>query len=146
MRRIYIAGRFSRQAEFNEYAKMLRVAGATIDCRWLKREENDWSAATIRAGDLYSQTKGRAAAVEDYRDVSRSNMLLSFTENDDAGYTSGGRHVEFGIAYTYGLRLVIVGPRENVFHCFDGVEQFDTFEAFMKSDFLVAWLSYEGIR
>jgi hypothetical protein len=29
---------------------------------------------------------------------------------------TGGRHVEFGLALAQGKRVIIVGPRENVFH------------------------------
>lgn len=146
MRRIYIAGRFSRQREFRTYAAQLRKRGATVDARWLERDESDWSAADIRSGNAYAIREGNKAAHEDLRDVMRSNLLLSFTENDDAGYTSGGRHVEFGIAYTMGLSLVIVGPRENVFHCHGVAAKFDDFDAFFASPWLINWLSTRGIR
>jgi hypothetical protein len=146
MRRIYLAGRFSRQEELRFYGFRLRQLGATVDARWLDREESDWSAEDIRGGSAYAQAMGRVAAREDYKDIGRSNMLLSFTENDDAGYTSGGRHVEFGWAYAMGLTLAIVGPRENVFHCADGVTQFDDFDAFIESDYLRGWLRGRGLK
>lgn len=146
MRRIYIAGRYSRRDEFNFYAGILRGRGATIDARWLTREPSAWSVKDIRRGIEGAADAGRIAAIQDFGDVCRANMLLSFTEDDDAGYTSGGRHVEYGIAYTMGLTLAIVGPRENVFHCFGHEEQFDDFDAFERSIWLSKWLSTEGIR
>ena len=38
----------------------------------------------------------------------------------------GGRHVEFGMGWAWGKRLIVVGPRENVFHLLPTVEQFDS--------------------
>lgn len=43
-----------------------------------------------------------------------------------AKISRGGRHVEFGMALAMDKRLVVVGPRENVFHLLPAVEQFDT--------------------
>jgi hypothetical protein len=146
MRRIYIAGRFSRRREFRNYAALLRQRGATIDARWLERDQTGFSAAQLRSGDKSAETYFDGVAAEDLRDLMRSNMLLSFTENDDAGYTSGGRHVEFGVAYVNGLTLVIVGPRENAFHCHGVAAQYANFEDFFASSFLVSWLSSKGIR
>lgn len=146
MRRIYLAGRFSRQKELAFNGFRLRQLGATVDARWLDQDDEDWTADDIRAGSLYAIEMGRRRAAEDLKDLGRSNMLLSFTENDDAGYTSGGRHVEFGAARWLGLTLAIVGPRENVFHCAEDVAQFDDFEAFIESDYLRGWLRSRGLR
>jgi hypothetical protein len=147
MRRIYIAGRYSRREEFNTYADELRSRGATIDARWLTgAHDSAFTMKDIRAGDRAGIRHAQKAAAEDLRDVMRSNMLLSFTENDDAGYTSGGRHVEFGVAYVNGLTLVIVGPRENVFHCHGVAEVFPDFGAFVTSDYFDRWMLKTGIR
>lgn len=84
MRRIYLAGRFSRQDELRFYGFRLRQLGATVDARWLDQEDGDWDVEDIRAGSLYAIEMGRRRAAEDLKDLGRSNMLLSFTENDDA--------------------------------------------------------------
>lgn len=43
--------------------------------------------------------------------------------NRAAGRASrGGRHVEFGMALALGKRVIVVGPRENVFHLLPEVE------------------------
>jgi len=51
-------------------------------------------------------------------------VLLFFSEPPDSHSKRGGRHVEFGLALAWGKRLMIVGPRENVFHCLPQVEQY----------------------
>ena len=52
-------------------------------------------------------------------------MLIAFSEEPRAGGASrGGRHVEFGLALAWGKGVVVVGPRENVFHTLPQVEHF----------------------
>jgi len=53
-------------------------------------------------------------------------VVISFTEHPRSTNSRGGRHVEFGIALGQMLRVWIVGPRENVFHCMEEVRQFDS--------------------
>jgi hypothetical protein len=54
-----------------------------------------------------------------------AEMVISFT----GGGGKGGRHVEFGLAVAAGKRLVVIGPRENVFHCLPGVSVVTDIEA-----------------
>ena len=82
-------------------------------------EENSWRGlATLPA------EAARLFAQEDLGDVMQCDVLISFTERHDSGYSRGGRHVEFGLAYALGKMLFVVGPRENVFHALEGVRQF----------------------
>jgi hypothetical protein len=46
---------------------------------------------------------------------------MSFTS---AGGGKGGRHVEYGLALGLGKRLIICGPRENIFHTLPQVEHY----------------------
>lgn len=59
----------------------------------------------------------------DFEDLARSDMCIAFTEAEGAR-GRGGRHTELGIALGLGLRVILVGPREHVFHCLPGVEQY----------------------
>ena len=55
-------------------------------------------------------------ATDDLEDVLAAEVLMAFTEEPRSGNSRGGRHVELGIALGTGRhRIVIVGPRENVF-------------------------------
>ena len=60
------------------------------------------------------------AALTDSIDLVEAEVLLLFTGDDEsvprAAAVRGGRHVEFGMAVGWGLKVVLVGPRENVFH------------------------------
>lgn len=105
--RLYLCGSYDRRQEFLSYAAGLRALGHEIMSRWL--EGND---------DLSPERQ----ASMDATDVLLSDCLITFTYPEGEGPSRGGRHVEFGIAWYTKKRLVVVGPRENIFHHFPEVE------------------------
>lgn len=116
MSRVYLAGRFSRRAEFNGYADRLREAGHTVDARWLT-EEHEWYGGTA-AEELAA---AREFAMDDLADVAQADVVLVFTEPPNpGGRNRGGRHVEYGIAIGMRKDIVVVGQPENVFHNLGG--------------------------
>lgn len=118
--KIYIAAKYARREEMEEIALMLMNAhGYDITARWVFGGEEGFSQEEI--------------AVFDLEDVDEADTVISFTEHPDM-YTTGGRHVEFGYAIATGKRLVVIGPRENVFYHFPTVEQFDTLNDWIRSE------------
>ncbi len=86
----------------------------------------------------------------DLEDLANAEVIISFTSADNGG--KGDRHIEHGIAIAYVdnypwanheaedvFRLVVVGPRENIFHCHPATEVYDTWRAFMAHE-QEAWL------
>ena len=63
-------------------------------------------------------------AVEDLNDLSGSDGLVAFLEPPRTA-TRGGRHVEFGVALALKKPVLLVGPRENIFHTMGWVSQVD---------------------
>lgn len=119
MTSLYLASRFARGAEMEVYAKEARRAwGFEVTSRWHNGSHGDVSTD----GDLSDPDLPRYAA-EDITDVTAADVVVSFTEG---GGGKGGRHVEFGLGLALGKRMVIVGPREHIFHFAAGVEQYDT--------------------
>ncbi len=115
-RRVYLAGRFSRRAEFNGYADTLRSWGFTVDAKWLT-EAHEWYGER----DEDAITAARAFALDDLGDVVAADIVLVFTEPaNPGGRNRGGRHVEFGIALGQGKDVIVVGQSENVFHNLHG--------------------------
>src|SRR5260370_22529594 len=55
-------------------------------------------------------------ARQDCEDLMAADAVIIFTEIPNTILATGGRHVEFGLALAQGKRVIIVGPRENVFH------------------------------
>ena len=102
-------------------AAELEDHGFEVTSRWLD------SASALLPGEL--NTTGRAAelAIMDLEDVHRARICIAFTETPEENKPGrGGRHTEFGFAVALGLRVVLVGPREHVFHCLPSVENYLT--------------------
>jgi hypothetical protein len=49
-------------------------------------------------------------------DLNEVDTLIFFSEDSETSWPRGGRCVEYGIALALGRRLLMVGPRENLFH------------------------------
>lgn len=107
----YIAGRFERRDEFLVIEKFLQGYGLISNARWLHLEDDEQ--------DEEARIKN---AIMDFDDVVNSDLLIAFSENlteletVPASWARGGRHVELGIALAMGLDIVVIGPRENIFH------------------------------
>lgn len=126
MSAVYIAARYSRRLEAVGIAAGLRWAGHTVTARWLLgKHELPGGGEPVPERDW---------AVEDLRDIDVSNVLVSLTEAPGVGGRArGGRHVEFGYAIGTGhCRLILLGPRENVFHHLAPVEQVDDVPALLR--------------
>lgn len=120
MTAVYLAGRFDRKDEIAGYAAELRELGYTVTSRWLT-DAHQWSGtddSEIPQDELWT------FAMEDFEDLNAANLLIAFTEDRSVGYTSGGRHVELGYALAQPLDVIVVGPRENIFHAC--LSQYDT--------------------
>lgn len=118
--KIYLAAKYARREEMEQIAiELMNVYGYDITARWVFGGEEGKTNEEI--------------AVFDLEDVAEADTVISFTEHPNM-YTTGGRHVEFGYAIATGKRLVVIGPRENVFHHYPTVEQFDTFNDWIRSE------------
>lgn len=70
----------------------------------------------------------RTRGNEDFLDIERSDMVAVITTVPS---TSGGLHTELGIALALGKRVMLVGPRLNVFHYMNKIEHFADVQAFV---------------
>lgn len=149
-RTCYIAGRFERRDEFLDVERQLAIDHITSVTRWLHMETD------MRTN---SDDKIQQFALMDLEDVRNADFLLAFAENltdtmaegnedciefgiDNQMYVPaiwarGGRHVEFGIAIAEGLDIVVVGPRENIFHYLGDAAKMRHFPTF--PDFIAWW-------
>ena len=117
--KIYLASRYSRHIELQEIAKVLISHGHEITSRWL------WGNHQIDDNGLSIDAKRSVRerfAKEDYADLMEAEIVISFTEVPRSSNSRGGRHVEFGVALASQKRCIIIGPRENVFHCLPEIE------------------------
>jgi hypothetical protein len=113
-RKIALAARYSRNVEMRGVRDTLEALGHEVTSGWID------DPAVYDMERLDSDPAGCAAfAAEALADIFAADTLISFT--GDGG--KGGRHAEFG--YALGLRtrhLVVVGPREHVFHTLPDIE------------------------
>lgn len=126
---IYLAARYSRHLEMQDYAKELMQQGYTVTSRWI------WGGHQVNDHELKSPAESeqrRRFAHEDLDDVLDADTLIFFSEPQRTP-TRGGRHVEMGIAIGNGMRVMIVGEKENIFHALDEsyVEHYDDWSALM---------------
>ncbi len=143
--KIYLAARYSRREELCGYRTQLQQRGYTVTSRWLNGGHQIDHAGKQIGGDgehlvedgTAEEAKAlrRHFAVEDVEDVYAADMLIAFTEQPRSGHSRGGRHVEFGLAIARGKKVIVVGPRENVFCWLPEIEAFDSFEELAASTF-----------
>lgn len=110
---VYIAASWARRDLVRQLAEIIERQGFRVTSRWLSPMADAWTREQAAANDL--------------ADIDAADGLLSLTEGPEAGYQTGGRHVEFGWAACRGKWLWVVGPFEHVFH--EGltkVRRFDT--------------------
>jgi hypothetical protein len=120
--KVYLAARFGRQSELREIAEEIELAGGEVTSRWLTNTD------ALQHADLSGTGRAAQLAMMDFADISRSQVCIAFTESRGGPSGRGGRHAELGIALALNLRVVVVGPREHVFHCLPGIEQYDSWD------------------
>ena len=144
--KVYLAARYGRLEELKGYRDDLLVLGHEVTARWVDGNHR-WSTEQQRqdADNGRPSTDATRFAWDDVDDINDADTVISFTEHPHSGYSRGGRHVEFGYALAinhYSMtrgslgdmkRLVVIGPRENVFHNLPGVEVYDTWEEFLRN-------------
>jgi hypothetical protein len=124
--RIYLAARYSRHEEMQGVRDVLAAFGHTVTSRWIEAPEGRYGSGSFSAEQLNSDPGYCSkVAARDIEDVLAADTVISFTEA--AGGGKGGRHTELGIAIAareFGkpMRIIIVGPREHVFHTAPGAE------------------------
>ncbi len=119
---LYLSASYNRVEEMRQLRRVLdAVPHVYVQSSWLDMDKN---------------TPYPICAHTDKVDIRTCDVLVAFTEK--AGiWTSGGRHVEFGIAWEAGKKLWIVGPEENVFHSI-AHERFENADALQKHLWRVA--------
>ena len=116
-----------------------RVLGRGVTSRWIDQHGGNLLESFV-ADKLNDDPEDCAKYAQvDVDDLSAADVVVSFTSADGGG--KGGRHVEFGLALGLGKRLVIVGPRENVFHTLPHVEHYPNW-----SRLVMAWSGEGGRR
>lgn len=102
--RFYLAGKYTAKKRLRVQRDMLEYRGHTSVSRWL---EHNLDEDEVSTDDLIRE------ATFDLEDLVRAEVFLLDTL--DVSET-GGREVELGYAKRLGCRVVVIGPRRNIFH------------------------------
>lgn len=125
--KIYLAARYSRREELCGYRSTLESLGHEVTSRWLNgNHQIDDQGLSVEA----ARSERERFASEDLADVLSAGVVISFTESPRSTNSRGGRHVEHGVAIGAGLFVIVIGPRENVFHCLPGMLVYSSWETF----------------
>jgi hypothetical protein len=117
--KIYLATRYSRNAEMRAIRDDLTALGHEVTSRWIDQHGGDLPESIV-AEKLNSEPENCFKYAQiDVDDLTAADTVVSFTCD---GGGKGGRHVEYGLALGLGKRLILVGSRENVFHTLPQVE------------------------
>jgi nucleoside 2-deoxyribosyltransferase len=139
--RIYLAARYDQHPRMRAYAERLEAAGHVVTSRWI--DQHDGEAGDGCSVDDINDRPEYAAkfAAKDLADILKSDTMIVFT---DWPSSTGGRHVETGVAFALRIAVHIVGRRENIFQALGS--EFTTHHRDLRA-FEDAWgLDMEGAR
>jgi len=128
--RFYLASRYSRGPELRGYRDELRALGHEVTSRWL----DGYDCTPGLSPEDHTKERARFAQ-DDLDDLSLADVVVCFTESRQENPGRGGRHVEYGVALAWDKTIVVIGPRENVFHCLSHVTHYETWEAYQQEMF-----------
>lgn len=135
----YLAGPYSSRERLVDLEYRLAAEGIDVTSTWLR------GPAQLGPGGEEIGTQGEAAAEgladaglcrfladRDIADIARADyfvMLAGESDKTQGKPSSGGKHVELGIAIANGKRILLVGEPENIFQTVDGVRWFRDLDA-----------------
>jgi hypothetical protein len=112
---VYLAASWNRREEMRMYRRQLERYNIRVTSRWLDTDHLD----------SFDGDKGKVGATVDVQDIMRADTLILFSGNS----TTGGLHVELGIAIGLGIATVVIGEVENIFQLLAG-NHFDNWSEF----------------
>jgi len=116
--KVYIAAPYSmRLFEATDIRTALVRAGHQVTSRWIVDPQGESS---------------NRYALEDLDDVAAADVLLAYNPEGWMDRGTGGRHIEFGYALALDKRIIMIGPRVNIFHYLDCITVVDTLEEALK--------------
>jgi len=142
----YFAARYSRNAELRRYRDELlaELPNATVTSRWIDQHGGEVTTSFTPEALADDPATCWKYGQADLEDLAAAGAIVSFT--GDGGGGKGGRHVEHGIGIAYVdngpwltpnaalFRLILVGPREHIFHCHPATEVFATWDDFLAAE------------
>ena len=121
--KIYLASGYHRRGELQHISRELEDKGFHINARWLTQDHTLPEARSTEAAGEEIPRVASQFAVDDYEDIKACNVFILFSERADTRIRRGGSQTELGMAIALGKFVIVIGPRQNVFHCLRSVRQ-----------------------
>lgn len=111
---VYVSARY----EDRQKARELR---ALLECYRDVRVKSSWLDGPDQPMSSLGGEQAFKAATSDIEEIGQADVFVRLNPVGGDRSGTGGRHVEFGIALAFGLPVVLVGERMNVFDYLTGV-------------------------
>lgn len=121
----YIAAGYSRKNEMVEKIAELAHLGIQVTSTWPYEPHSPNSQLGEISDEDYLDLAKR-----DIAEINEADTVILFTQEPTKPFVRGGRMHEFGYAHAAGKRLIVIGPRENIFHYLPSVKVYHSWEAF----------------
>jgi hypothetical protein len=134
--KIYLAADYARKNEMQGCRDIIEGLGHKVTSTWIDTP-NEVESAGIggKSINLDNMQECGAYGLTDYSEILQCDTLIQFTTGEKS---RGGRHVEYGIAIGAGKNIIIIGPREHVFHCGSSIRHYPSWRSFV-IDFSKGW-------
>ena len=114
--RVFVAGSYSAITEARAAEQDLLQRGHTVTSSWLHEPFDSFT----------SDWQRRATAEIDRADIERSDVVVILTGKES---TSGGFHIELGMALALRLPVYLLGPRpDNIYYLLPDVKDYAEFD------------------
>lgn len=130
---VYVAGMFSMKEYCKKQAAILSSHGFVVTSRWIY-ETVPHNVTMKNLPDEYH----KETAAADIEDIKHAEYFVQFVPTDTELVDTpvrfaarGGRHWEMGYAYALGKKIIVIGPKENIFHYLPGVIHLPTLVDFL---------------
>ena len=118
---VYLADQYKHKDKISLYSQELKANGINVCSSWI--EEPHGADATLK--DI-SKFNKQAYVNRDIAEIGDCDIFVLFTVDPSIPTVRGGRHFESGYAYGQGKPVLIVGPKENLFHYLNDIRSVDT--------------------
>ena len=130
--KVYIAAHYSKKEEVKQAVRDLDDLGIEVTSTWHNEKDNPHSHLT----DNGRQTN-QYRAIRDLAELKAATHLVFFSIGLKKCFTRGGHCYENGAGDILGLKTIVVGERQHIFHHLPGYRIVPTWEKAM------VWLKKE---
>ena len=122
---IYLAGPFGTKIEMRQRRSALLARGFTVNARWIDEDQFTSDSKPSDVGEAPSADYLRQYAEIDLADAKACDWFVVFPGQ------GAGHHTELGVALALNKPIIVIGPKNNIFHYLPDVYHLDTWADFL---------------